>query len=153
MSEVCLSELIDYTWLLLPHCSAGSHWQDKGLYAMYLGQSQNFNAECVVSNWRQTISDFTVPLSLCSSVLRQSLSFLQRNWPRCLRSLFRYWVKQAKSKHFPVCLAFVEYDGKRGGSVDGGIIGGGRSRSLSFGKLKWIVLTSRHRSRKSRPLL
>ena len=102
---------------------------------MYLGQSQNFMVEYALGNSRHIISD--LPLSLdWFSVPLQSLSFLQRKLLICLRSLFRYFAKHAKSKHFPVFLALVEYGENDERSVDGRITGGGRFCRLSFGKGK-----------------
>ena len=89
---------------------------------MYWGQSQNCN---VFENSRQSIPDLDLAL-IFSSVLLQSLSLPQRNSFSCLRSLFKYRAKHAKSKHFPVCLALFEYIGKDERGVDGGITGGGR---------------------------
>ena len=93
---------------------------------MYSGQSQNLNIdECKDENLRHIICDFSSPLFF-SFVLIQSLLVLQRKASICLKSLPKYLERHAKSKHFPVCLAVIEFKAKGGRFVDGGITGGGR---------------------------
>ena len=102
---------------------------------MYFGQSQNFGVENELGNSRHIIAELSFPFD-CVLVLLQSLSFLQRNSFIFLRSLWRYFAKHARSKHFPVSLALLECTLNELGSVVGRTTGGGRFCRFWFGKAK-----------------